>query len=551
MLGITLGRSPPRLDKADYSEGLCDLVAFVLQSNPADRPSMEAILQHPYIKGSEETHPTHSLAELVKLYYRWEHSGGQRQSLFVNAGAAAAEFPAAVNEEEDWWNFSTTANFEKELSEFSFDPETMVSIAVSTNFYNNEGTTSESIQSEDHTLSIPSIIIPESSPPHQSYMGNSSPGGSQAPKGDLSPIDQLNSEKRIKRGEDALKGLFDEQHPPYKYEVRAHNGDQKPIFTLGPPIPGKSASRRTSDLPLRDESVQSSVHRKEFDADQVRSASYDNLPNIDLANVNTIKANRMNRFLENMNQDGKSEDNYVYQSEDEKRATRDWTFPSPVHKDEQEHKRATIEWGFPDEQLNKEIMQAARDRPVLKHTVTAPVGNIRQSMAGMLDLDAIYDDPLYDSDILRTAPVSDDETFPTMALKNQTKRKTASDDESPRGLNDEDTVAFPTSNLSEEDLAASYIGASTESSLISSESDNEYDPFILPNSSDDEIRADVDSYLDEHGVFDNLERATLRREYLEARRAMPRYLRQDIMRGGYAEFKRRGLARGLDSYKER
>ncbi|MCJ1301474.1 hypothetical protein MMC08_004274, partial [Hypocenomyce scalaris] len=113
-LGATLGRNAPRLDSDRFSEGLCNLVAFVLEGKPADRPSMDAVLQERYINNSEETHPTRSLAELVKTYYRWERSGGQRQSLFFAGGAPAAEYPETLDNEGSW-NFSLTESFEQEF----------------------------------------------------------------------------------------------------------------------------------------------------------------------------------------------------------------------------------------------------------------------------------------------------------------------------------------------------------------------------------------------------------------------------------------------------
>ena len=116
MLGISLTRDPPRLKQSAFSEGLSDLVAFVLSANPANRPSMDGVLRNSYIQDTEESHPTASLVDLVKKYYQWERSGGQRQSLFIQAGAPAAEFPEDLQETEEQWNFSTTANFEQQFS---------------------------------------------------------------------------------------------------------------------------------------------------------------------------------------------------------------------------------------------------------------------------------------------------------------------------------------------------------------------------------------------------------------------------------------------------
>ena len=124
-LGTIAGRTPPRLNGEQYSAGLRDLVAFSLEGKPADRPTMEQILRQPYIYETETEHPTKVLAELVKTYYRWEFSGGQRQSLFFQGGAAAAEFPQTLSDQDEW-NFSTTAGFEQQLAhekDVPFTPE--------------------------------------------------------------------------------------------------------------------------------------------------------------------------------------------------------------------------------------------------------------------------------------------------------------------------------------------------------------------------------------------------------------------------------------------
>lgn len=562
---MTLGRSPPRLDKTQHSEGLSDLVAFVLEAKPADRPSMQQVLQHPYIVNSEDTHPTQSLAELVKLYYRWEHSGGQRQSLFINAGAAAAEFPSTLHDEDDW-NFSTTSNFEKELDEFSFDPNTTADTST-LNVDNALGTSST------HTTDpfygkrshLPTIVIPENSPKYHAEMDDQL-GELPTPTGDLSPIDKLNNEERVKRGEKALKGLFNEGQTPYEYKVKADFVEQKTVPTMGPL--GKPLSRTRSDLPLRDESVQSSVYRKELDANQLRSTSYDTTPNIDLANVGTIKANRMNRFIDNMvidnmGQDDKVESTSYYEEnlEEDKRATKEWTFPQAMYKDAKgkdsgpsvashDPKRATIEWGFPPEMpAGRNDPKPAQERPALKHTVTAPVGEIRHSVGGMIDLDALYDSDLYDSDILRTAPVSDDEGFSGLASEDEPMSRSASNEGTNVQLtSDDDKTIQPASESSED--RTSQKGASTASSEASTEIGNEYDPFLFDDSADDQIKAEINAFLDRSGVTDALDRAALRRDYLKARKATG-HLKQEAEDAGHEQSRKRRFLTAVGGNPER
>lgn len=546
MLGITLGRNPPRLDKLDHSEGLSDLVAFVLEAKPANRPSMELVLQHPYIIESEKTHPTESLAELVKTYHHWEHSGGQRQSLFINAGAAAAEFPETLHEDEDW-NFSTTSNFEKELSNFSFDPNTSTDTSTTYNLENiAEASSNLATPLSNKNLALPSITIPAQSPQQEFDMSDSH-DETQTPTGDLTPVEKLNTEERIKRGENALKGLFNEGQAPYKYEIKADFVDQKPVTTGGPGNPGKPTSRRTSDLPLRDESVQSSVLRKEFDADQVRSASYDNLPNIDLANVGTIKANRMNRFLENIHDKANDSPYYGDHPEEDKRATKDWTFPSAAPTEvAQDPKRATIEWGFPEMQAGPNNPQPTSVRPTLKHMATAPEVEIRHSATDMIDLDALYDDPLNDNNIIRTAPPSDDEAFSRLTLGEDQKSTPSPDDaETPLASGNEGTVRADPVTEAGLDVPKSAL------SIPSSEDEIDYDPFIFDKQSDEERTAKINPFIDERGVTDALARVDCRRDLLKVHKVVTESLDEDIENAGHEKFRERRYATAVGSYLER
>lgn len=552
MLGVTLGRAPPRLNKLDHAKELCDLVAYVLEAKPIERPSMEAVLQHPYILNSEDTHPTKSLAELVKIYYRWERSGGQRQSLFINAGAAAAEFPPTLPEEDEW-NFSTTATFEQEIyhDSDSFDPFTP---SHTTPLINHDSTMERS--SKDDSTNLPSIVIPDRSPPYQSEVG-APQSSDHTPTGNRTPVEKLNTEERVKRGANALKGLFDELQAPYKYQVKADFVEQKPVAPVGPSTPAKSPARRSSDLPLRDESVQSSVYHKEFDADQVRSAAYDNLPNIDLANVGTIKANRMNRFLDNMGQEDKEHDSYYYGShpEDDKRATKDWTFPTTEPRSAaQDPKRATIEWGFPPEMpAIIENQHPAPVRPNLKHAKTAPVGEIEHSAAEMIDLDALYDDPLYDSNVLSTAPGSGDDAPSSINVRGKARMEEASDVED-ETLQETGAKNFLSndSGLSEDELNVPHTAKSEASSLWSSDSENEYDPFAFDNDAlEEEAREDIEAVLDGEGVTDPLEREQKRRTYLKAVRGILNDLDADLEGAGYQKYKKRHLLTAVGDFPEK
>lgn len=555
-LGITLGRTPPRLNELDHDKGLCDIVAFVLEAKPMERPSMEAVLQHSYILNSEESYPTNSLAELVKIYYRWEHSGGQRQSLFINAGAAAAEFPANIPGEEDW-NFSTTMNFEQEIFKDSFASSTSSS-------YNDYGCTvqaHEENSAKGEFSSIPAVAITDQ--PSRYYSDSAPPWGTElTPTGARTPVEKLNTEERVKRGQDAMKGLFDEQQAPYVYQIKADFVEQKSVPGAGSFDPVKNSARSSSDLPLRDESVQSSVHRKEFDADQVRSATYENLPNIDLANVGTIKANRMNKFLDNMGHDNRDDNPYYYGNhlEEDKRATKEWTFPNPVSDSAaQDPKRATIEWGFPPElSVIQEDWHLPLARPNLRHAVTAPVGEIEHS-SEMIDLDALYDDPHYDNKMLSVAPGSDhDRSSRSNNLDNARKTQVSdavmsasdADDEleTPHGIGSKESITNSDAALSEDELNLKRIAKSGTSSLASSDSDIGYDPSAdwEPFGFDDEAlieksRKEFELHLDSEGVTDPLEHASKCHKRLEVFYKMLTSMNSGFADVSNEEFKKRRL----------
>ena len=124
-----LKRSNPKLKPEDgFSQGLCDLVAYVLELNPERRPSMDEVLRHPYIHETERTYPTTTLRQLIRVYEEWASSGGQRQSLIQPSGAAAAELPEDPKDLGDW-RFSVVSigesaydNVDNPIPSFHIDP---------------------------------------------------------------------------------------------------------------------------------------------------------------------------------------------------------------------------------------------------------------------------------------------------------------------------------------------------------------------------------------------------------------------------------------------
>lgn len=116
-LGSYLKQHTPRLDGDRYSDKLKDLVSFCLVENPAQRPTIEEVQRHPYLLNTENTHPTSSLAMLVRAFRVWEAQGGSRKSLFAQGGAQGPmdtdlSSTAMANDE---WNFSTTVDFDRRI----------------------------------------------------------------------------------------------------------------------------------------------------------------------------------------------------------------------------------------------------------------------------------------------------------------------------------------------------------------------------------------------------------------------------------------------------
>ncbi|RMZ79375.1 hypothetical protein DV738_g3348, partial [Chaetothyriales sp. CBS 135597] len=201
--------SLPEAEKDKFSEGLQSLIEFVLNPDPATRPSMKEVLEHDYLINSEETHPTSWLAELVQNYYGWLYRGGQRVSLFMPGGAAAAsEDPDVGIQDSDDWNFSMTQDFERRMSQMLEIPDESDLSAASASSPGGDDTPKQSKTSQP-------------SPPRA-----------------LTAAQRANFEMRVNRGAADLSNLFDQSAPAYEYKAK---NDFVPI-----PEP-----RRISDLPFR------------------------------------------------------------------------------------------------------------------------------------------------------------------------------------------------------------------------------------------------------------------------------------------------------------
>ncbi|KAI6250006.1 Serine/threonine-protein kinase nak1 [Erysiphe necator] len=115
-LGSYLKQHVPRLEGDQYSSELCSLVAYCLEEEPQERPSIEEVQKHPYIFNTSSKYPTSSLRALVASFKIWESRGGSRKSLFMQHGSQGL---SSDNNVTDEWNFSTTEFFDREvLDEF-------------------------------------------------------------------------------------------------------------------------------------------------------------------------------------------------------------------------------------------------------------------------------------------------------------------------------------------------------------------------------------------------------------------------------------------------
>jgi serine/threonine protein kinase len=116
-LGAYLKTHIPRLEGDNYSEGLKSIVAFCLEENPSDRPTIEAVQRHSYIYNTSAKYPSSGLSDLVKAFKLWESHGGTRKSLFAAGGAQGPSELSSTALSDDNWNFSTTPAFDQAVAQ--------------------------------------------------------------------------------------------------------------------------------------------------------------------------------------------------------------------------------------------------------------------------------------------------------------------------------------------------------------------------------------------------------------------------------------------------
>ncbi|PSN69720.1 kinase-like protein [Corynespora cassiicola Philippines] len=275
----------PRLEGDRFSETLKEFISFVLEPNPKLRPTPDEILEHPFLANTTKMYPTVTLVTLVERYYQWEQKGGARNSLFNPYGAQAPDplAPDPEDEDEDW-TFSTSDEFDNRISRQFGDP------------FMGSG-------------------------PAQGFAGMSVP---PADDDRFAKLQASIREEAINRGQQRLNRLFDQNSTPYRYS-------------------GVDTGRPPSDLVLRDFNPGAPNRETVIDLDFAAPTVAD-VPSIDLGEVPTVKANRMQRILREMELEEQAEERDSFdQDPTMKRATRDWKFPTM---NDQENRR-TVDWKFP------------------------------------------------------------------------------------------------------------------------------------------------------------------------------------------------------------
>lgn len=260
-----LRRNNPKLKPEDgFSQGLCDLVAYVLELEPERRPSMEDVLQHPYIHETEKTHPTTTLRQLIRVYEDWASSGGQRQSLIQPSGAAAAEFPEDPKDQGDW-RFSVVThgesaydNVDNQIPSFHLDPAMDPTMDL------------EAARREENNLNslIPeSSYTPEASPRLPGNLADH-PDDNFDPTHGITMKTTASAEMRIQ----GVRARFDDL-----FEGAGYSGSEA--------TQSAQPSRPRSDLQLRNENSESDASQKE---NKVKKSNFRGTP-VDTARANSDK----------------------------------------------------------------------------------------------------------------------------------------------------------------------------------------------------------------------------------------------------------------------
>ena len=376
-----LRRNNPRLRPEDgFSQGLCDLVAYVLELDPEGRPSMEDVLRHPYIHETEKTYPTTILGQLIKVYEDWASSGGQRQSLIQPSGAAEAEFPEDPKDLGDW-RFSVVSigesaydNVEDHVPSFHIDPAMDPAMDL------------ELSQREENNLNslIPeSPYTPETSPRLPGHLADH-PDDNPNPPYSITMKTTASAEMRIQ----GIRARFDDL-----FEGAGYSGSEA--------IQSAQTSRPRSDLQLRNDASESDASQKE---NKGRRSNFRGTP-VDTARANESENHgkqtvdrdaRRGTLLQTWDFDSASKADQEPQSEFTlgPRVSPDWNQHTRIH----DHMFEDL--GAPGDDV--EIAghpYALPTRPALHHSATAPTephmlhNNFETATSRQtLDLDALMNE---------------------------------------------------------------------------------------------------------------------------------------------------------------
>ncbi|KEY65976.1 hypothetical protein S7711_06634 [Stachybotrys chartarum IBT 7711] len=355
-LGNQLKQQAPRLEGDRYSAGLKDLVAYCLQQDPKKRPTIEMVQRHRYIFKSEEAYPTGSLSHLVRAFKLWEAQGGDRRSLFAVGGAQAPSDVLSGAWSGDDWNFSTTAAFDQQVLDTG-GPQDVYDVYGS---------------SVDYA--------------QQSFEETSRP---QKPKSRRRPPPQLPSVKQ------PLEKLFDPN------TISNYDENSRAYYARGFPLP-------TSDLPLRDDSVQTSdVRESLIDLD----ASLHGSTLSQFVDINTIRASDSTA----PGTSAVSSTDFEFGGDaapylkpplsdpadlNPNRRTRDWKFPvmPPPASANPEVSRFPFSDDFPTPESSRPSLLHHQTEPIQPMatyndlTVPKPSVDVRASVGSLIDLDMSFAD---------------------------------------------------------------------------------------------------------------------------------------------------------------
>ena len=396
---------PPRLKVEDgYSQELSDFVAFTMQLEPENRPTMDAILEHPYIRDTEKDYPTSSLADLVRVFERWAYAGGQRNSLISPYGAEAVEFHVESATKTEW-RFSTLESTE-ELENLAVDSAFDLSDTENDGFGPASGhlpsvhidaiTDISSAQAQEDSLNS----YFEGEPPDD-YLDEDLADEIYKPISSSQP--DLNAtfgpdEERVRRGANHLGSLF------------GQNVDNSEI---------SDTYVQSSDLPLRSQTMGAS--RQDGDG----STGGSSRSGRNLANIDTLRANSYNARPPTMNFGWKFPEKASTGAEAQLGGDhpnlKTWT------------SSAELEYGGPCddfESSHNDELYVPSTRPALRHAATEPV-QMNESSALMrgsrLDMDALMG-TLSVSSALYATPAQDHYITDLQAAAAPTREASADDD---------------------------------------------------------------------------------------------------------------------------